>query len=237
LIRRSVVLYIAAGLAAGSCRPRSVARLVPVSLGPTSRDSAIAWIRELEPDGASAIRFRWRYEDERARWAGRGTARIAPPDSVRLDYAGPLGLGSGAGVVVGDSVVWADPADDFRRLVPAIPMLWAAMGMVRPPEPGAGVYTRAESESEHSVRYWRFVQKGGGDTLDYALRSGAERELLAEWTRNGKVIARSVTRYDGGGRPAASRIDLPSAPARMEFSVVAVDTAPVFPPALWLHRH
>jgi hypothetical protein len=193
----------------------------------------------LEPDGAAAIRFRWRYEDERARWAGRGTARIAPPDSVRVDYSGPLGLGSGAGVVVGDSVVWADPAEDFRRLVPAIPMLWVAMGMVRPPEPGARTFTHAGagSESERTVLYWRFVQSGGGDTLDYALRSGAERELHAEWRRNGKVIARSVTRYDGGGRPAESRIDLPYAPARMEFSVVAVDTAPVFPPALWLHRH
>ncbi len=38
------------------------------------------------------------------KYAGRGTARIVPPDSLRFDYAGPLGFGSGAAVVIGDSV-------------------------------------------------------------------------------------------------------------------------------------
>ena len=229
------MLYIAAGLAAASCRPPRLEPLVPVPLAPATRDSAVAWTKELEPETSAAIRFRWRYEDERARWAGRGTARITPPDSLRVDYTGPLGLGSGAGVVVGDSVMWADPAEDFRRLVPAIPMFWAALGIVRPPEPDARVFTRADSASNRSVRYWRFV--AGQDTLDYALRSGVERELHAEWRRNGDIVARSVTRYDGARRPASSRVDFPDAPARMEFSVVAIDTASAFPPALWMHRN
>src|SRR5262245_63144326 len=85
------------------------------------------------------MRFRWRYQDERVKYAGRGSARVAPPDSLRFDFAGPLNLGSGAAVVIGDSVAWADPEKNFRSLVPAIPMLWAALAMVRPPADDATV--------------------------------------------------------------------------------------------------
>src|SRR5207245_2087806 len=85
------------------------------------------------------LRFQFRYEGRRRRWGGRGTARVAPPDSLRFDYAGALGLGVGAAVVVGDSALWADPEENFRSLVPAVRMLWAALGVVRPPDAGARV--------------------------------------------------------------------------------------------------
>jgi hypothetical protein len=236
-----MALYIAAGTLAATCRPRTEA-LVPIALAPAHPDSAIAWTRMLQPAQPAAIRFRWRYEDERARWAGRGTARVAPPDSLRIDYAGPLGLGAGAGVVVGDSVVWAEPRGDFRRLVPAIPMLWSALGMVRPPAEGARVFTRMDGGggegggSEVTVRYWRFVL--GVDTLDYALSRGRGRvqQLEAEWRRNGGVVARSRTQFDDGRWPANSRIDLPHGPALMEFTVADIDTAADFPPDLWHQR-
>ena len=131
--------YIGAGLLLTAC-PGPPAPLVPVALVPASRDSAVAWTRATLPARPALIRFRWRYEDGRVKYAGRGSARIAPPDSLRFDYAGPFGLGSGAAVVIGDSVAWADPAASFRSLVPAIPMLWASLGMVRPPGVAATVF-------------------------------------------------------------------------------------------------
>lgn len=207
---------------------------MPVSLEPATTDSAIAWARRTLPAKRAAIQFRWRYQDERLRWAGRGAARVAPPDSLRLDYSGSLGVGSGAGVVVGDFVVWAEPRDDFRRLVPAVPMLWAALGAIRPPAIDAAVFTRRVDAGGRSVRYWRFVL--GVDTLDYALWSGSAQELEAEWRRNSSVVARSRTRYDDRRRPATSRIDFPRGPARLDFTVVGVDTAAAFPPLLWRRR-
>src|SRR2546428_5945523 len=112
-------------------------------LAPASRDSATAWASATLRTTPTLIRFRWRYQDERVKYAGRGTARIAPPESLRFDYVGPLGLGSGAAVVIGDSVAWADPEKNFRSLVPAVRMLWAAFSMVRPPAPdAAGVGAR-----------------------------------------------------------------------------------------------
>jgi len=210
---------------------------VPAALAPASRDSALAWTRAALPAGPTILRFRWRYEDRRVRYAGRGSARIAPPDSLRFDYAGPFGLGSGAAVVIGDTVAWADPEANFRSLVPAIPMLWASLGMVRPPGDSAAVFGRVDTVSGTAGArriIWRFAQPG--DTLTYVATPGAERVLEAEWRRNGGVVARSRTRFDLQARPVFARVDFPEASARFELTVVAVDTAAVIPPALWRSR-
>ncbi|MGH2668527.1 MAG: hypothetical protein ACRDH5_05295, partial [bacterium] len=106
---------------------------MPQPLEAADRDAAVAWARATLPARRIAIRFRFKYQDSERRWGGRGQARIAPPDSLRFDYVGPLGLGAGAAVVVGDSAVWADPERNFRSLVPALRLLWAGLGIVRPP--------------------------------------------------------------------------------------------------------
>jgi len=192
-------------------------------------DSAEAWSRSTEPRHPAAVRFKWRYRDERLSAAGRGTARIAPPDSLRLDYASALNIRTGAGVVLGDSIAWADPADDFRSLVPAVPLLWAAFGIARPPIAGAEV---AGGAIPGGV-VWRFVS--GTDTLSYRW-TDSPRELEAEWRRGERVVARSRTTYDAAARPAAARIDFPDAGARFELTVLGVDTAAVIPPVLWSRR-
>jgi hypothetical protein len=203
---------------------------VPAPLGPANRDSAVAWTRATLPQARTVIRFRWRYEDGRVKYAGRGSARIAPPDSLRFDYAGPFGLGSGAAVVIGDTVAWADPAANFRSLVPAIPMLWASLGMVQPPGADAAVFGLADA----SRTIWRFAAPG--DTLDYVTTLGTERTLEAEWRRDGRAVARSRTRLDLQARPIGARIDFPEASARFELTVVGMDTAAVIAPALWRSR-
>lgn len=203
-----------------------------MALAPANRDSAVAWTRATLPGGRIVIRFRWRYEDSRVKYAGRGSARIAPPDSLRFDYAGPFGLGSGAAVVLGDTVAWADPSANFRSLVPAIPMLWASLGMVRPPGADAVVLGRTDSITGRTI--WRFA--AGGDTLDYVTTPGAEPVLEAEWRRNGKTVARSRTRLGPQAHPVGARIDFPEAKARFELTVVAVDSAAAIPPALWRSR-
>jgi hypothetical protein len=211
-----------------------------MAVAPVSRDSAIAFTHATLPRAATLIRFRWRYEDERVKYAGRGTARIAPPDSLRFDYAGPLGLGSGAAVIIGDSVLWADPSENFRSLVPAIPMLWAAFAMMRPPAVDAEVFGARLVDSLNLRRrlVWRFAQPE--DTLDYVMTDSAGRslQLEAEWRRRGKMVARSRSRLDASARPASARVDFPEGErARFELTVVAVvDTGQVFPPALWRSR-
>lgn len=221
--------YIAACALAAACVPR-LAPLVAVALTPADRAHALEWTDRTVPGHDTAIRFRFQFRDDRRRWAGRGTIRLAPPDSMRFDYTGPLGLGAGAAVIVGDSAVWADPAENFHSLVPGIPMLWAALGIVRPPGPDA----RVESASVPPRTIWRFVQ--GADTLDYVATEGSVRLLEAEWRSAGKVLARSSTEFDARALPARARVVFPEAPARFELTVVSVDTAAAFAPAVWRSR-
>ena len=210
-----------------------------MALAPASRDSAVAWTRTTLPRTPTLIRFRWRYQDERVKYAGRGSTRIARPDSLRFDFAGPFNLGNGAAVVIGDSVAWADPEKNFRSLVPAIPMLWAAFAMVRPPANDARVLGGQLVDSvTHKRRvFWRFAQVE--DTLDYVVTDSAGRESLleAEWRRRGAVVARSRSQLDALRRPASARVDFPEAPARFELTVGVVDTAAIIPPNVWRSRH
>lgn len=210
------------------CRPH-LAPLVPEALPVASADSAGRWSRSTLPGHTTAVRFKWRYRDDRVSAAGRGTARIAPPDSLRLDYASALNIRTGAGVVLGDSIAWADPAEDFRSLVPAVPLLWAAFGIARPPGPEAAVAGGATP----GAAVWRFVT--GPDTLSYRW-TDAPRQLEAEWRRGVRVVARSRTTFDAAARPAAARIDFPDAGARFELTVLGVDTAAVVPALLWIRR-
>jgi hypothetical protein len=243
LTRLRILSYIGACVLLAAC-PGQPGPLVPASLAltPASRDSAMAWTRATLPRTPTLIRFRWRYQDERVKYAGRGTARIAAPDSMRFDYAGPFNLGNGAAVIIGDSVAWADPDKDFRSLVRAIPMLWAAFGMVRPPADSATVLGAVLPDSVGSGAgrtrrtFWRFAQRE--DTLDYVVTDSAGREsiLEAEWRRRGAVVARSRSKLDAGRRPASARVDFPEAPARFEITVGVVDSAAVFSPALWRSR-
>src|SRR6266536_4803188 len=175
--------YIGACVVLAGCRPR-LAPLVPLPVAPADRDSAVAWARATLPTRPTAIRFRWKYQDDQKRWGGRGQARLAPPDSLRFDYVGPLGLGAGAAAVVGDSTIWADPEKNFRSLVPAVRMLWAGLGIARPPAVEAVVFGQ---DADARVRIWRFVE--GSDTLDYRETLDPVRVLEAEWRQQGKVVA------------------------------------------------
>lgn len=226
--------YIAACALLAGCVPPP-APLIPVPLAAVSRDSAVAWTAARLPGRRAAIRFRFKYQDSDKRWGGRGTARIAPPDSLRFDYVGPLGLGAGAAAVVGDSELWADPEKNFRSLVPAVRMLWAALGVVRPPAAGAAVFTLVQPGPEGPRELWRFVD--GADTLDYVATAGTARVLEAQWRRAGKVYAGSTTALDARGAPTSARIVFPEARARFELTVAAIDTAAVFDPAMWRGRH
>jgi hypothetical protein len=63
---------------------------------------------------------------------GDGVARVAPPDSARLDLFLGGGFGSGAAVLLGDSLR-APGAELFQRAIPPTPLLWASLGRLRVP--------------------------------------------------------------------------------------------------------
>lgn len=78
-------------------------------------------------NGRERVVFRWRYEEDGFSARGDGAARIAPPDSARLDFFLEGGFGGGWAALVGDELR-TPQGDVARRLVPPAPLLWAALG-------------------------------------------------------------------------------------------------------------
>jgi hypothetical protein len=222
--------YIAACVVLVACRG-PLTPLVPEPLAPVAAESVVAWAGAGSYTRPTALRFHWHYRDDRRSGGGRGMARIAPPDSLRVDWAAVLGLSSGAAVVVGDSLRWADPADKFPASVPpAIQLAWTALGVVRPPR--AASLVSGGRDTAQAV--WRYAE--GRDTLDFRLRAGSPRSLEAEWRREGRIMARSRTMLGPDGLPQSVRVDAPEGPARFELTIVGVDSAATFAPALWRSR-
>lgn len=234
----SYIGAVAALVSLAACTGR-LPPLVPaaVTLVPVSADSAVIWAARTLPPGPTAVRYRWHYRSDRVNWPGSAAARIAPPDSLRVDFRGALGAGSGAGVVIGDSVRWADPPESFHRLAPAVPMLWAALGIVRPPAAAAVAVAARDSTlpDGRRARWWRYA--GAADTMDFVTRTGPDGiELDAEWRRDGRRLARCATRLAAWGRPVSSRVEFPEAGARLDITVVGVDSGVVIPASLWSAR-
>src|SRR5690242_8725652 len=128
--RLGAVACLAAVTAACHSAPGA---LVPVAAAPVSPAQVSAWVQATVPTDSRLMRFKWLFRNENSSAGGRGSARIAPPDSLRFDIAGPFGSNPAAAVVVGDSARWVEPEDVIKKLVPNYPLMWALLGVARLP--------------------------------------------------------------------------------------------------------
>ena len=129
--------------------------MIPKVVEPVALDSVAAWTAAMQPTARMLHRFKWLYHDERSSIGGRGSARIAAPDTLRFDVAGPLGANPAAAMVIGDSAVWIDAPESIRDIVPSYPLLWAGFGVIHPPADAAvasGLLSRVRSTGGSSAR-------------------------------------------------------------------------------------
>lgn len=82
--------------------------------------------------GNQRIVFRWEYVDQALAAKGEGVARVASPDSVRMDFFLDGGLGGGYAIVIDDSIS-TPGGDQVRRYLPPVSLLWAALGRLAVP--------------------------------------------------------------------------------------------------------
>jgi len=225
LDRRGLVPYLAAVVA--GCAPR-MEPLLPVDAAPVDRAAVMAWSASTTPAGPAVHRFKWLYRDGRQSAGGRGSARVAAPDSVRVDARGPLGQGRSSGVVVGDSILWAEPEDNLIEAAPNVALMWALFGVARAPGPGSTLLGLERAD----LTAWRIVE--GPDTMEYVREPGRGR-LRAELRRGGQVVGRTEATLDGEGRLKSARLTVPSVPARLDLTFLSSETpSEPFAPDVWL---
>jgi hypothetical protein len=222
------VLLVYLGWIVAGCR-NEPGPLVPVGAQPVSESEVAAWVASTLPTDPQLHRFKWLFRDERGSAGGRGSVRIAPPDSLRFDVAGPFGSGAASAVVVGDQALWTEPADAIARLVPNYPLMWAMFGVARlPPSP---VTLRGVSDGPTTA--WEYA--GRSDTVVYARTTGDPGRFVAEVRRAGNLLGRAETTTSADGYPLKARLTVPDPPSQLDLTFLSTmrDT---FAPDIWLPR-
>jgi hypothetical protein len=207
-------VFPAASLVLAGCAmafPRPVA---PVGLRPVPDADARVWAGSTFPTSWIRIHFSWRYHDNDGNHGGVGNLVITPPDSLHLAFRPNLvGSGGDAGIV-GDSAIWAEPRDQVEKLVPSYQLLWAMVGIARPPGAGWAVESNQDPKTKATaVRYTR-----GSDTVEYvSVRSGQPR-LETRVVVGGKPLGFVQTLYNQFRHLNSSRLTVLGSPAQLDIT-------------------
>lgn len=179
--------FILAALALAACGPATATTQAPggspapATEAPRQDPAAIAaqLQRATLPSSPRQASFSWALDESGARFNGRGVARFRAPDRFRIDLFGPRGETYFAAALV-DETPRIPPAIDQQRFrFPSPALLWATVGVVRPP--GTARLVDATSTGDATVvRY----DLGAEGTLEYRARNG---------------VLQSVRRLRGGG--------------------------------------
>lgn len=119
------------------------------------------------------VLFSWTLNEPDGRFSGRGATRLQPPSRARLDLFGPRGEAYLTAALVDMELRLPRGAPDTALPPPAL--LWAALGVFRPPPDARLTGTAREGESTR-LDYAR-------DDERWTFRLEAGRLRSAEWVR------------------------------------------------------
>ena len=207
--RRSVVLLaVVAGCAAPRLAPLPNATAVP--------DRQPLPVIEL-PRHNQRIVFTWRLQEAELEVRGEGAARIAAPDSARVDLFVAGGLGNGVAWVIGDRMR-LDAPDALLKVLPPPAFLWAALGRFAIPAGADTLVSRTDSTLVADI----------GPSPRWRLGLVGRRIMRLERAENDRVIDRLERK--GGGALVYSH-----APTRRQLTltITRVDSVPPFDASIW----
>ena len=199
-------------VAAASCAPK----LAPLANGTPVPATQPLPVIQL-PRHSQRIVFNWRLQEAELEVHGEGAARVAAPDSARIDLFVAGGLGSGAAWVIGDQMR-LDAPDALKRVLPPPAFLWAALGRFAIPSGKDTVVSRSDSVLTAEIGpapRWRLMLRG-------------DRITRLERAEGDKVVDRLERRADGS-------LVYYHAPTRRQLTLTIsrVDSVAPFDASIW----
>jgi hypothetical protein len=165
--------------------------------------------------------FDWRVLDGDARFAGQGVARIEGPYRARLDLFGPRGEGYLSAALVYEELRLPGPPD---AVVPPPAMIWAALGVVRPPEAAVLQGTRQRGTTVE------LVYGTAEGRVRYTLEAGRLR--AAEWRRAGGRMVVDLA-GDAHGLPGEATYRDWASNTELHLELETVEEVEPYPPEIW----
>ena len=146
--------------------------------------------------------FSWEYHERVFSAKGQGVARIAPPDSVRLDFFLDNGAAAGYVILIDDSLAVPE-GTDARRYVPPVPLLWGALGRITVTGPDTtarvdGDTLRAEIGRDPA---WRItfggeapirIERIAGGRMEESVERMDSTRVVYRYPRNGRSLALTI---------------------------------------------
>jgi hypothetical protein len=164
------------------------------------------------------VNFRWEFVERDVAARGEGVARIAPPDSARVDFFLDGGYGGGWAVLIGDQLKTPGGAGFVRRYVPPPALMWAALGRLAVP---AAADTVARQDGS-------LLRADIGTDPVWRVTFDGERLAAVERIDGGRVVER-VSRVANG--TATYRND--NARRSLVLRVTGVQGVPEFDETIW----
>ena len=203
---------VMAAICVAACAPR----LRPLAGEPSSARLPRA---ELPPGHHLAV-FRWELQDVDLSSRGEGAARVASPDSARLDFFLAGGIGSGAAALIGDDLrLPPRGAELAKRLVPPAPLLWGALGRVAVPAL-ADTVGRVDADT---------LRADIGTPVAWRLTFVRDTLRRVERVDNGRVVE-WVERFADGH----VRYRHPTSRRQLDLFVTRISEASAFDPSIWV---
>lgn len=155
-------------------------------------------IEAVSPRHHRLVIFDWSLREGQSRFSGAGAARIAPDFRARLDLFGPQDVPYLSAVLRGERLLL--PAGIPARVVPPAPLLWSALGVVRPPD-GAALRTAIRDGQSTVLVYagelgrWTFRIRDAALThAEWVSSDGARHTVELSGSAQGAPPGRAVYR-------------------------------------------
>jgi hypothetical protein len=161
--------------------------------------------------------FRWDYDEGSIVARGDGVARVAAPDSARLDLFLDGGFGGGHALVLGDSII-APGAAAVREMLPPAPLLWAAVGRLAVP---AAPDTTATVDGS-------LLRADIGRDPTWRVTFDSARLTRLEYIAGGRLVEWIERRPDGTVRYAH-----PGDRRSLRFTITRDEEVAPFDPSIW----
>jgi hypothetical protein len=222
--RRAALAVIAATVPACTPGPEPAGEPVPDPHG-----FAAAVQQATTPATPLQANFQWTLDEAGSRVSGRGVVRYIAPDRQRLDLFGPRGETYLAAALVGEEFR-LPPAATQGIDLPSPALLWAALGVIRPPV-AAPLAAASMLDSMAVLRY----DLGGDEQLEFrAAHSGGATRLLQVERRGRRGVLETIRlEYTPEGTLTRTRYRDWSAYRDLVFETESIRQAASFPDDIW----